>query len=71
VRERDRQKEKPGERPLRLLPGLLGLADFSAIEVSGQGFVLFEAEGLFQKLTGFFALVAREATGLDARGTIA
>ena len=63
--------KNPASDLLRLLPDLFRFADFRAIEVSGQGFVLFEAQGLFQKLTGFFALVAGEAASLDARGTIA
>jgi hypothetical protein len=65
------QKKSPASVPLRLLPGLLGLADFGSIEISGQFFVLLQPESLFQKLACFLALGAGEAMSLNARGTIA
>ncbi len=56
---------------LGLLPGLLLCVDLAAIEISSQLFVLFQPEGLFQKLAGFFALGASKTMGFYASRTIA
>lgn len=64
------KKRSPARNRLRLLPGLLCLGRFDAIEISRQLFRLDRAECLFQKAARFFALRACKTVRLDAGRTV-
>ena len=64
------KKKSPASNWLRLLPGLLCLNRFGAVEIGRQLFGLDRAQCLFKKAARFFALRSSKTVRLDARRTV-